>query len=917
MYAGGSYGSYDYYYAADEPGVSYMGPMREHELHKLTYNVNVDNGGNPNTFTAKIQLNDGMRRTCSTATKWNSDSDLTRVGPFYICMAEILLDEIYSNPFFQVYEDINEIPGKGRTDLIYDLKKMEKGRVKGEDMRGLPIYESARDQLAEKIKADTPIGEFSTGSGTKYNSWGMSVKLFEYMQYVDDITILTYSSHVRVGAEAQFQVVIAETFSSYGKIIKVNDLDFNPFLYLDRYDYPTGPWTTAYMAAPDKKNYIDTNLPSSTIPLDHRTYLSRPDNLDPADYPIGNDDLIYIHNIDEYPIDQPDYDKIIDHNIRLNTQGRENFIFDAWFHVDKINFNWASASTGKDQYMYAMSEGLHELIKNTDYKRYRGSSEIFPKSNAIEPISSKTYRELYKDATGDADKIKIIAKNVKERINALVAAGDSDDDALQYMLNAQKTRIKFVDLKHSRSGVMYSKNTYLENGNTSYYDGSGNKLSDHYINDAAKPLMTGPVMFSIVIAAIKYNSKTLPVYVESLAGCDVLPAPYTTYFHGDNIAPTVQDKIKEIWLKKGADKEPFIEQLYADNKSSADETTKLILTNFRKKKYCNTQYYHLPPYDASMHQTATKYNDMLDYVVSLNTRGRDYVYDNYSVDIFEDSPLSSDKEGELYDALGMWIESRLEASDTSVVESTVALLPTREAVIRSWSTANTVDEYAVAEDLRVYIRDKLRTSPFVYLQNDKIKFFDHAGTEHELLRTISDDILGGTIGVELTVFRNNTDQIPADEHIMPPFCATRGYKRSSSRILHIALINKKFFILKSPKNYNFIDYETMSVDKIEVINSVICKRDKTNVTAEISNFFTTKTDIYWSSKKPFYGLGIVPVPPTPTPSTPPTQPATINPIVHCRITDGAVNATGENRYALNDPELKVLCNMVLHMLKTL
>ena len=966
---------YKSYLVVDNMKKSASGKENMKETHKFVHAANVS-GVRSHKFIANLRYNDGVYYECNSDTKWNEDKVIHENGTFYVTMAEILLDEIYSNPFFRLYSDANKIPGEGDTRLLYDSEKLVEGRVIGDDIRGLPRYESARDQLAGEIRTsfggsadDFEIAGMKDPAFTNImRNWGFSTKLFVTDICNDVVAIRKIHSYAIPPAKILLQIsmVSDHVHVSYSKVEDVNNLGFNLLLYTEGYKYKSDPasdvWVDNYKNSTDRKKYLEDNKATAPVlDTDHEDYLVEPT---PVSYTTDLRYMCYIHDIDEYPIDQLNYDKIVDHIIRINTISRSNFVFNMWFS-DPMRIAGVIRVDHYRSLYYAVANGIHRLLSDGwQYAKYMGTNDLFPGASIADLVSGKTFQDIYDAETTERDKISTIYNGIVE-----YTGGDAmafDELVFVNMLNTFKLRVCLSVVDHSRSGVRYIIPTVAKNGSHTYKSDTGSRYHNHYARWLDKE-MTSPIFFSISIAQILFKSDSIFAYVESIDGSDFAPTPYMAKFRGEDISK--KPEIIEIWRKKGDDKKAAIKQFYDDNIGSTDIGMKLLLKNLYKEEKCNTRFYYLQPYDPVLHPSQPAYHNMMGYVIYLNALGREYTYDRYAIDHHHDysykGPFSRSRQSGkllLSEFLLGWMENGIHEGDADIIATIRALLPDpfTDTLITDWSADETAKD-ALRGNLKLKIWDVLGGEYLVCLQDGIIKYFDIDGAEiNEALKNVVENIFGDRFGIEITAFRHTISNYPINKYTHLPFCSTDGYGRSKAKIVYVSLINDEFYELINPKNYNFIESLPIPQDRVDEINDIICKNNKPNLDADLAAFFAaTAAEVFWQDNKAFYGI-----PDTTSTTSSATATATSSATATATVTSSATatatvtsSATSsakatttatssvvyqphtqqspeplafcesgyfahdsrqsENLYVLKEYEKKILCNMVHLMLKDL
>ena len=622
------------YYAMDDPSVSPMGDNDTRLLHNMLHNLNTG-AFKGREIDMEVFSNDGVFYSSDTGTKWNTDKHVYNNGTFFVAMAEILLDQVYSNPFFLFRIPPADVPiGKYAPDeILYRLEDMEYGRVVGNDIWGVSKYEAARDQLAENILNEFPIASHSTGDfipsylenidndsdavHDKLDDWGVSMKILELNIHEKSARITdSYEHNIPVGSPFAISMLYSYDNSVYFMPRKINNFDFNPLPYFNMYRYNPGALQMALSMAPDKKGYLDsTDMSAALEDLSHAIYLKEPDPRDPSITP-DSTGVYYMMDISEYPIDQMDYDKITNHIIKINTNSKLDLVFDMWFDNHELAQGYDPLF---NTFEYALAKGFHSIIDNGYiYEKHRGGNDLFPGASDNMPgsIPPITYGEKYAIDSPHASKISVICSAIRK--NDIYGMSSA---ALVTLLNQFDVRLSITRVKHSRTGVMYIDPTTRDAAPGSY-GALGNRAADYYNGGNTSDKMTAPMNFAIVLAEITVGADTKYGYVDILDVSEVIPTTYMSKVAAGKVK--MASSIAEIWGKTGGDKKAKIKKLYDDGKLSIDSATvRSVKFYYRPPIACARKIYRMDAYDIAVHGKKEKYDEIFKYVKRMNTCGND------------------------------------------------------------------------------------------------------------------------------------------------------------------------------------------------------------------------------------------------------------------------------------------------------
>ena len=920
--------NYRTYYAMDKPGDSPLGNNDSRLLHDFLHRLNIGEIDD-DEVDAELFLNDGVYyKSSDKDTAWNTDKTVNSDSTFFISMAEELLDNIFSNPFYSATH--GAVFGTAiHNDKLYNIrneKHAEYGRIKGNDIWGISRYEAARDQLAHDIRIATGTLDNAEYNGTSWSSiatepitttvlapWGVSMKLFSAFIGEKSIKINGAYSYYNPGTDIFMVTLFVSNHAFYyfrGR--KINNFDFNPLPYFNIYDYgATGVLRDNLIAAIDKRVYLNSTVMTPVL-VDpaHAKYLKETTARAAADLNPSTVGVYYMADITEYPIDQIDYDKITDHIIKLNTLSKQDLIFDMWF--DNHSLEDAVASLD-DSLAYALAKGFYRLIKKNRsggdslYTRHRGNKDLFPGASNFH-MAPQSFYDLYNSSLSAKDKIKFIYLAIKS------TSFLSDNDAARVvLLNSFDVRLTRTHVKHSRTGAMYILPTIRDNS-PGPFGSLGSRAADYYAGGTALDMkMTAPMNFAIVLANVDIGGGFYRFsYVDVLDGSsDVIPTTYISKVPNSGVK--MGGAISDIWERTGEDKKIAIKNMYDANKNSGDGATARSIKFYYRERYDGEKTHYIDDYDNSVYRSKSKYESMLHRVIRLNTHG--CILEGFT--------------GKTFDTVNKLIAFALArciggtspdiADTTDIAKELLAGDATSLAIIDNWGTSTNAERYAVKVALKNKIDTVLGKIYTMYVQNEKINCF---GSDGKFItngfENIVTNVFKSRAGLGVTCFRDRHGPAKCPDEYRQPFYVAGGHDINKHDVIRLAIADKELRLPLVGTLTHLIKVVDVPDTDINDIREIVAEENPVTKKCKIKSFFSGITPgSFWENREKFYRY-IPSSPPLPSPpSPPPPSPSSKSPPSDygsiCRGSGGSMT----DSYILTAREADVVCALSYAIVQSL
>ena len=919
---------------------SHPGINEKIEFDDFAYKINT---GIYASIPVEIIANDGVYHETKKESKWNVDRGTRHTQrTFYIALADSILDNIYSNPFYHLdAEEVPIAPGLDPTELLYSVITSKKRYLSNDlplditdglsdDLRGQQLFKAARDQMAHNIWVEfgseaadfTPGNIWSIGSAptTSLGKWMISVKIFIVILRGDTIIIRDVNQYSST-ASNRYQVVLLydEISSMYFRVKSVDGYELNPLLFAGKGTIGGAgiAWVNNLRSDPDKNAYLASNPPLAAYfswPSGTNAF-TPPGKRDESSLDLATHGVYYMLGNDAYNMDQMDYDKIKNHVIKLNTYSKLDMVFSMWF--EKINNqNAFPVST----FYISIAKGIHKLLNNPLYLSYVNYQKKFPGSEIV--FSGIKHSALYDSASDIRTKYGTLSAAISRYIGDYPSKKEPDlnnEDVVKKivaMLNLYKFRVSITEVMHSRSGVMYELPTTRKKGTAKHSSTPAEAAAFFDGGFKLHSVMEAPVEFSIVLARVSRGGGVEYYYVDEIDGQkDVLPTPYISQV--TNIV--MESSIKNIWKKTGKEKQDLCKRLYLDNKNSTDKFVRDSLKFYYKERspyLCPRKLYQSSAYQSSSSYSEQDHIHALDYVRELNRNGRETVCKPYD---FGNRPYRHF----VHEAIADWIYHGLEDSNSNIIAIAKNIIPTKSAV-DNWLSKTANAKETVYMNLANGVKAKIGADLRVKLIDNKIDFFDSTGKKiGGIYNKIVSNILPAKYGIEITSFRHSCKGTPVTCYTRP-FYATEGYARKSRKKLHMSLVDKKLCILREFNGtrgnwLSLISPIGITVEGVDLrgINEIICEKHRQQKQQLIQSFFNSrKTNTIWTWTKIFYRAPTSSTTTLPIPTPPPPPKRVHSFITRVQVCDGRYNGYPDSHnYRLSTDEKNVVCKMAYYLLE--